>query len=81
MEDEVARERLTAWWDNLSTDDQAELVGLDEGDELPGLYVVGLTKALQFGHVGAGWLEGQEDLTFYVDERLGRFLASRRELA
>jgi hypothetical protein len=82
MDDEVARERLTEWWDTLTTDDQAALIGLDEGDVLPGRYVAGLTKALQVGPVGAKWVDvGGGDVTFYVDERVGRFLESRRELA
>jgi len=81
MDDEVARERLTVWWDTLTADDQAELIGLDEGDVLPGPHVIGVTKALHVGPVGAAWVDDRGDFTFYVDERLGRFLGDRRELA
>jgi len=82
MDDEVARERLTVWWDTLTADDQAELVGLEEGDELPGRHVVGVTKALHVGPIGAvRVVDDLGDFTLYVDERLGRFLADRRDLA
>lgn len=74
---ENVQQRLDDWWASLSAERRAELLPLEEGDELPGAYIVGLTHALGVGPVGVTW-EPHNIVRTLVDARIGDFLADRR---
>jgi hypothetical protein len=71
--------KLETWWAGLTDEQRAELLPLQQGDVLPGGYVVGLTDALGIGPAGTKWESDPGDFTFHVDSRLGPFLDSKRD--
>lgn len=77
--DDKTREALTRWWENLTDEQRAELLPLEEGHLLPPDHVSSLTNALGIGPAGWRWVESGEGYTFYIDARLGPFLAEQRE--
>src|ERR687897_303037 len=80
MDEADVQGRLVGWWSTLSAEGQEHLLRLSQGDELPARYVsASLTEALGAGPVGVSWEGGGGGFTFYVDERLGRFLARQRD--
>jgi hypothetical protein len=72
-------QELATWWAGLTETQRAELLPLQTGDPLRAAYVAGLTDALGVGPAGAWWVESEDGPTFRVDDRIGDYLAAKRE--
>ncbi len=67
---------LERWWVGLSQVQRAQLLPLDEGDEMPPGHVIGLTNALGAGPSGKKW--EHDGFAMRVSPRVSTFLKQKR---